>query len=324
MFYKAIFNINLYHAFFLDDGENKFANMIAAEKEKQLETYQIANQLKIVPTQATNHAIINHRMLLKVHDKGFRIVVSTLLKNVSGTAKYSPIIPLSNNLTLTFAIYAVDPYFDNYTQVVSRNESALYLFANKAPATNPGFVNIFTEDGTVDTSFLLSAGSTRNLVYTIAEEDEFLEDKIQQFSVTRIPKTDIEGTEEKKILNNYIQSNKQKGLLGYVRLTIKGDSNHNLLEIDESDANTIKQYVIEPTPEFTLNFKNRKTFWRYVKESDNLILTTGSTKPLTKNGFIEIKKSDFSPQPSEDYKYPNPTVDIVKKEAGKYYSEIFI
>ncbi len=58
--------------------------------------------------------------------------------------------------------------------------------------------------------------------------------------------------------------------------------------------------------------------------SCRVILTTTAKNPLTKNGFVEIDKTNFSPEPVEEYRYPNPTPTILIKESSNYFSEIYI
>ena len=73
--------------------------------------------------------------------------------------------------------------------------------------------------------------------------------------------TEIQKTNQvKKILNASIQENKKKGIIGYIRLSIKGDDNNHLLEFDDTDPEDILQYTLETTPEFTISFINKKTF----------------------------------------------------------------
>ncbi|WP_299551308.1 hypothetical protein [Seonamhaeicola sp.] len=330
MIFKSIFNIRLYHGYFLNDGESNFSGMSDLNKNRILKNYKVSEFLEVRPTDATKKALKNHRILFKPHTSGFRLLVSVIEHT---DTKSSPLIPFEDDLNFTFGIYANDPYFDNYSQVVNRIDRRLYLFSNRIPATeDAGFANIFTDDGTVDTSFLLKETSTRNLMAAIAFENEALTENTDTFSITnsfrdieaKVNLTDAEKKPLKnEILNEALLAEKRNGLLGFIRLFVKGDANKNLLKF-ETVATQVEQYVLETTPLFTLSFKNRKTFWRYIKPSDNIILTTDATKPLTKNGFVKIEPSDFNPAPTEDHHYPNPRPDIIRKEGNKYYSEIFI
>ena len=53
-------------------------------------------------------------------------------------------------------------------------------------------------------------------------------------------------------------------------------------------------------------------------------MVTNQEHPLTKNGKVEIEKTDVTPQPQGTLFFPNPTIDSITKEEQDYYSEIFI
>ena len=348
MFYKALFNINIHHGYFLDSGDQKFLpidedddELSDIEKEKALIPYSINEYLKIIPSKTTQDLCKNHRMLLRPHKQGFRLLIETEEGEEEG--RYSPIIPLDDTAVLTFEICATDAYFNNYTDIVDISKNRMYLFSNTVPEDQiSAFENIFDENGgVVDKRFLLKAQATRDLLRDIATEDDFTQPTVaDQFSIPHIIdliEADEELTDEqktnqvKKVLNALIQEKKKQGIIGYLRLSAKGDDDNHLLEYDETDPDDIQQYTLEILPEFTLSFINKKTFWRYISTSDNAILTTNSTKWSARNGFIEIKTDDFDadglePEDTdpENYSFPNPTVATVKKEDDDYYSEIFI
>lgn len=346
MFYKALFNINIHHGYFLDSGDKKFLpidgddnELSDIEKEKALIEYTIDRYLKLVPSKTTQNIYQNHRMLLRPHKQGFRLLLSTIEED----DKFIPIIPLNDDVVLTFEIRTTDPYFNNYTDLTEITKNRMYLFSNVVPEDQiASFENIFENNGgPIDKSFLLKAAATRDLLRAIATEDDFQEtSSIEQFSVIQVIKgieADDNLTETqkenqvKKILNALIQEKKKQGVIGYLRFTVKGDDDNHILAFDDTDPENIIQHIPETIPEFTLSFINKKTFWRYISLSDNAMLTTNSTKWSAKNGFIEIKTEDFDadglePEDTnpEDYVFPNPTVTTVVKEDNDYYSEIFI
>ncbi len=346
MFYKALFNINIHHGYFLDSGDKKYLpieeddnELSDIEKEKALIEYTIDKYLKLVPTKTTQNIYQNHRMLLRPHKQGFRLLLSTIEEE----DKFIPIIPLNDDVVFTFEIRAKDPYFNNYTDLIDISKNRMYLFSNIVPEDQiADFENIYENNGgPIDNRFLLEAPATRDILKTIAAEDDFLQTTtIEQFSITnviRVIEADNTLTETQKenqvknILNALIQEKKKQGIIGYIRLSVKGDDDNHVLAFDDTDPNNIIQHVLETPPEFTLSFINKKTFWRYISLSDKVMLTTNSPKWSVKNGFIEIKIEDFDadglePEGTnpENYVFPNPTVTTVKKEEDDYYSEIFI
>ena len=89
----------------------------------------------------------------------------------------------------------------------------------------------------------------------------------------------------------------------------------------------------DPYQVFDIHLDNRKTTWRYifstdqvVKGSDNVkkegssskILITKNEKPLTQSGFISVELGGIE--------LPNPNNHIVKPDTSniKYYSEIYM
>lgn len=346
MFYKALFNINIHHGYFLDSGEDKFLpievdddELSDIEKEKALIPYNVYDYLKVIPTQKTQRTCRNHRMLIRPHKQGFRVLVET---QESGE-QFTPTISFNEDTVFTFEIHAKDPYFHNYTDIIAVSENRCYLFSNTIPEDQiETFETIFENNGgPIDSRFLLKAPATRELLKSIAYEDASIKTTvIEQFSITNVIElikkdetlTELQKEEHiEEVLNKLIQEKKKKGIIGYIRMAIKGDDDNNLLEFDDTDPENILQFTLETTPEFTLSFINKKTFWRYISVSDNATLTTNSTKWSAKNGFIEIKSEDFDPEgldpadtDPEDYVFPNPTVKTVKKEDDNYYSEIFI
>jgi hypothetical protein len=111
-------------------------------------------------------------------------------------------------------------------------------------------------------------------------------------------------------------------------LSIKMSSTNadlNILNLDK----TIKA----STPHFKIHFNNRKTIWKYIQTNTSFNVATLNTKPLVKNGFIEILQTDldltgFSNEKkaiAAKLQYPNPSAKSIKKtESNIKYSEIFI
>lgn len=347
MYYKSLFNINIHHGYFLDKGEVKFLpididndeKMEDDDKEASLKEYNFLEYLSVVPTQSTEQIFKNYKGVLRKHAKGFRVLVNTLKKQT----KHEPIIPFEKDITFTFQLKSTDPYFHNYTTLSDASENRMYLFTNVVPNNQEAvFKNVFDDKGgPIDNRYLLNEEATRDLIRTITVEDESfttvddpltISNSIQYIEKNETLTEDEKETEIANLLNEVIQRKKKQRVIGYVRLTIKGDGEDgkkDLLNLVE-DEQSIKGTTLEST----ISFINRKTLWRFVSSSDDVTLTTKDEKWLSKNGFTEIigkstdeNPSDFDPEPVKDYKFPNPTVEIIKKvnnEDNQYYSEIFI
>ena len=355
--YKTLFNINIYHSYFLDEGERTFFELnggnngvtpLTDEEKKRLEEqYDIGKFLSIQPTQETKKSLKNHRLLLRGHKKGVRVLSETIKviteEGNQEVDRYSPIITLPDSLTLTFYLKVHHPHFENFSNIIEKNEQQLYYLSNKSSSA----INLFETISEVKkwSSFLISDSETRKLLHQLETEKEFDTTTPNLVTVANTNASELNvieskimnaiplNEEEQKVIdtiNFFVRRIKNSGVIGVVQIQISGDNNNNLTEEiltknEETEVFDVsKQCLLEESPEFAVCIENRNTFWRYTKRSENLVMTTSEEKPLTLNGRVEIDKQDVVPQPQEDYYFPNPTPESIKKESQDYYSEIFI
>lgn len=349
MLYKTLFNINLYHAYFLDEGNRKFHDLKGTglvlslnDKDRIIAEYDSTKFLNIIPTDATSKKLEDYRLLLKNHTKGIRVFTEALrvtaYENGNTVERYNPLIKLPENLRLSFYIKSNDRYFDNYSNIINKNKPQLYVLSNKRSSTS----NIFDANNQIKelSEFLASEKDTRKLVYELEKEKQsnnFSIANIDDTIINTIETKIVEGKdlddEEKKILealNTQIKRVRNSQIIGVLQLEITGTSYSLAEDIQTRNLDTYeyeeKQCILKNHPSFDIAIENRKTFWRYNEPSKNLVRTTKEKKPLTQNGTIIIKKEDVSPQPNrnEKYYFPNPTSSSIRKENEDYYSEIFI
>lgn len=355
--YKTLFNINIYHSYFLDEGERTFFELnggnngvipLTDEEKKRLEEqYDISNFLSIQPTKETKKSLKNHRLLLRNHKKGIRIVSETLEviaeEGNQEVNRYSPIITLSDSLTLTFYLKVDHPYFENFSNIIEKKEQQLYYLSNKSSSA----INLFETISEIKkwSSFLISDNETRKLLHQFESEKELDTVTPNLVTIANIEALELDvieskitnaiplNEEEQKVIdtiNSFVKRIKNSGVIGIVQIQISGDNNTNLTEevLVKNEQTQLfdvpKQCLLKEFPQFAICIENRNTFWRYTKRSENLVMTTSEEKPLTLNGRVEIDKQDVSPQPQDDYYFPNPTPESIKKESQDYYSEVFI
>jgi hypothetical protein len=111
-------------------------------------------------------------------------------------------------------------------------------------------------------------------------------------------------------LSDDIESNELIGAFGVIRINLEGDVGEINLSNGASEF-----AATTPTPE--LVFTNRQTKWRFIDSSDGSVLkTTDDPIPLTKNGYVVVKKGSLE--------LPNPKPNLIILESGDYYSEVFI
>jgi hypothetical protein len=141
-------------------------------------------------------------------------------------------------------------------------------------------------------------------------------------------------TDETWILSSVLQNNEIKklntaektDLLVLLRLCMKGDNS-------SLHITTASGELRNPTPVFEMILDNRKSYWRYIfktnqvvkpgddvkKEDGNAkILITKTEQPLTERGFVSVELGTDE--------LPNPGINTIIPDTAtnKYYSEIYM
>lgn len=356
MIYKTLLNINLLHAYFLDNGIKKYHNpnnltneLNDKEKEEAEKVYKSTNFLEIRPTRTTLSVIKNYRLMVRDDSKGIRILATSqkeiAKEDGSEIERYCPFIELPNDLILTFFVRVTDRYFENYTEIIKKKSNQLYNLSNISTTAT----NVFDSNGNIEewSSFLITERESRRLVYELEKENEANSITPKRVTIADIDSDKINAIEtkidnnislnidESEIIENLdssIKKLKNKGIIGVVRLKISGDNNSNLTEnvmvknIETNNFDINKNCLLKEAPTFQIYIENRKTFWRYNQISKSLKMTTNTKQPLTKNGKVEISKTAVTPQPINSVFLPNPTVESITLDSNNqdYYSEIFI
>lgn len=77
------------------------------------------------------------------------------------------------------------------------------------------------------------------------------------------------------------------------------------------------------SPVFTLRFKNRYTFWRYIGANFGAESVSDTMLPLTRQGYIPVKVKDKNGTLTTA-ELPNPAVQTIKPETDQIFSEIYV
>lgn len=329
--YKTLFTLVFYHSYFLNDGADAFSDLDGDQKKKQLKSYKFQDFLNVFPTVATQKVLKDYKITFK--NGTDRITV--LNKVIEKDDKYKSSITLKDDVTLTFLLYAKDYLFSNYTSLPFE-QNRLYYFTNTKPSSEEtpyDYIPLNSSSDLVTEDFLLSEESSRNIWYTIIQENSVADNAPFLELLADVSLKELDSEEGQSIVDQSIEKERNKGLIGIVRLSMKGDET-DLVEIDDDDPEDVSSYLLEDPLSFKLHFNNRKTIWKYIKRSDNQELLTSSVQPLTKNGFIKIDPdTDIDgplPDDIEKYTFPNPTADRITSstdedtEITTTYSEIFI
>ncbi len=285
--YNPLFQVKILHNYFLNKGVEEFNSMSDAEKAKQMDLYDIASFVNIVPTLKTQHKINGHNLVFKTSDDGF-----TIWSKVTGNNNIIPFISLDNDLSFTFLVQLKDSTFLNYTNLKLENAGNLYYFSNRKLATEPGSFRLINKSGdnnSVNQNFVLS--------------DTGANAELSKLSVTE-----------------------KDNLFAIIRIFVKGKNNSlNITNTNGRIKNPFKTFELLFGNRKTIwryIFGNNQSVSGtddVKKESGNAQqLITKVSQPLTERGFVSIEMDGIE--------LPNPNARMIKPNTAntKYYSEIYM
>lgn len=206
--YRRYFHLNIYHNYWLNDGQTAFdAN--PALKAEQLEKYQLNKFLDVRPSLITKRFLADQRILFKQNNKGMYLI-GKVNEEPADSGTFFPFKELESTDSFTFLLYVTDALFENYT-TVNANPDIPFYFSNVQPATEgAGFDEIDLESTTTDIE-----------EYTISE-DTF------------------------KNLKKQLHNNELVGLFGIVQIFVEGDTAlKNLLNGDGTIKSSPNEYKIQ-------------------------------------------------------------------------------
>ncbi|MAP80905.1 MAG: hypothetical protein CL526_07430 [Aequorivita sp.] len=247
--YRPLFNLNVYHHYFLDDGNNAFDSSLSL-KENQLNKYNFQDFFKIIPSKKTQEIFTANRIIYKILPAGFTIYVKAE-ETAPNSGTYKPFVNLPQTTVFTFLVYVKDSLFENYSTVNSIPQIP-YFFSNKKPdSEGVSFKYIDLETTTLP---------------------------ISNFTISETSFTEISPAFSEK---------EKLGLFGIISLEMSGDDTlpfdgnpRNILNLSGTIPANPKTFKIQ--------IKNRKTIWNYRNAvNSNLLHSTAPTElPLAKNGII--------------------------------------
>ncbi len=203
--YTTLFEVQLLHNYFLNDGGTTFASMDPAEQETQLGLYDISEFIDIIPSVDTATIMNGHKIVAKTTKSGLAVYCK-----VSEEDEDEPFITLEDELQLTFILKLKDSIFSNYTELDFSQVGPFY-FGNVRPDTEPntlGLITLENQNTLIDDDFRLSEDGADNLLASL---------------------TDFEA----------------RGLFGVIQLSMIGDTaDVSILENDGSFQNDHKVYKV--------------------------------------------------------------------------------
>ena len=159
--YSLLFEVTLLHNYFLNSGEDTYAGMPAAEKEKMLQKFNSDSFAVIKPTVETNIRLRNFKMAFKPTKTGFRVYIK-----VKENDDINPFISVPDDLKVDFIIGINDYQFENYTDLKFVPEQ-LFLFSNVKPSTEPvtfQYIPDFNENILISNEYLISEETTAHFI----------------------------------------------------------------------------------------------------------------------------------------------------------------
>lgn len=247
--YRVLFNLNIYHHYFLDNGSTVFDSNLGL-KEKQLDNYNFEDFCQLIPSEETQEIFKGNKIVFKTLPAGFTIYAKAE-ETAPNSGTYKPFVNLSQTTVFNFLIYVKDSLFENYSTVNSK-PSIPYFFSNTKPVSEG-----------VSFKYI-------DLEATTLPVENFT---INQTSYSEISKS---LSEKEKI-----------GLFSIISLQMSGDDTipfdgraRNILNVNGTIPASPKILKIQ--------IKNRKTIWNYRSAVNSSLLhsTTPTKLPLTKNGII--------------------------------------
>ncbi|NJM15257.1 MAG: hypothetical protein HC896_07670 [Bacteroidales bacterium] len=115
--YKKLFEVNLWHDYLLNKGDERFNDLNEADKNKILESYNIHSYLHIEPTPDTIKKISNYHLAFRKTSYGFLIGMKVQELVDNGNTIYTPFIETGDFFSLAFAVQVKDLGFFNFTNL---------------------------------------------------------------------------------------------------------------------------------------------------------------------------------------------------------------
>ena len=247
--YGLLFEVTLYHNYFLNNGEDTYAGMSDANKKKMLQKFDSDSFATIIPTVETNTQLRNYKMAFKPTKTGFRVYIK-----VKEDDEIDPFIRVPADLKLDFKISINDYQFENYTNL-GFVLNQMFLFSNVKPSTEPiTFKSIpkINDNILISSDYLVSQETTAHFLSELHTQER--QDIFGIISLTMIgntnPKDIINGLGKMLSPNFKIHFDNRKTFWKYINrkaiteittITVKPLTYSGFVEIDPLNDFTSQQ-----------------------------------------------------------------------------------
>jgi hypothetical protein len=171
--YGLLFEVTLFHNYFLNSGEDTYTGMSGADKKKMLQKFDSDSFAVITPTVETNARLKNYKMAFKPTKTGFRVYIK-----VKEEDEIDPFIRVPADLKLDFIISINDYQFENYTNLEFILKQ-MFLFSNVKPSTEPitfNYIPNINDNVLISNEYLVSEETTAHFLselHTQERQDVF-------------------------------------------------------------------------------------------------------------------------------------------------------
>lgn len=167
--YGLLFEVTVFHNYFLNDGETTFQSMTDDRKEKMLRQFTIDSFASITPTLETNRILRNYKMVFKRTKTGFRIYIK-----VKELADTDPYVKVPDDLKLNFLITVSDYQFENYTNL-DFAPTQIFLLSNVKPSTEPvsfKYLPKIDDNKLISNAYLVSEKTSSDLISALQPSEK--------------------------------------------------------------------------------------------------------------------------------------------------------
>lgn len=331
--YMRLFEIRLYHHYWLDNGITLFEQILEQDKsDRYLREYDIRSFLTLEPTAATAKRLTGLRGVIR----------NTALGCIVGVPSQDVISHDMPDITLDFVVTVRSADFFNYTALTlmpqhiyelyhkptdrtyryKENVAVLSNLTGTPHGTGPGkqfFLSSNTPEFAGDEQIEALVVSKGALLQLTRDQSK---DNARELSsdVNKWPVFVHQGDVPAIVPPDGLEGAPARGieLTGDIPITVFALIRMSVAQIYANDFRYVDAdgHVKTSNPVYLVHFKNRSTRWRYINKVTNVEESiTSDTRPLTYFGIAAAM--------------PKPSVGLVKKEKDtdgntQIVSEIFI
>ncbi len=329
--YKRLFEVRLFHHYWLDEGSVVFDTLPESKRTKLLLTYDTRTFLQITPTPITSDKIKALKGVFKQTSQGFLVAVPKS-KIIPDNLVFSYVITIKDSAFFTYTaltlinrqiveIYDVSkdkirrykeniPVFSNLTGA-SRgvNPNKLLFLSGEIPGAAPTdkaeYMNI-TAGALVQLTSSQPGATTQQVNALASKMPVFVH---QNDTPVIVPPAGLTGVPARGILlSDEIPDN----VFGMIHIAATNPA-------DPDFSCTNLGIAKDSTPIFQLHFKNRSACWKYLNKNTGVpVSESGSPLPFTRSGNAGTKRKPGDPVVKVKFENDDPT-----KRIEKIYTEIF-